>query len=131
MSTRSPTLRRKQRQTAERAGRRAEIAAWLYYSIKGYYCLGRRVRTPFGEIDLVMKRGRRLAFVEVKFRTKRDMNNDFGIFEQSLPFHRQRHRITRSALWFQGRHSRLANCTPEIEIFVISNWQSYRCIPVQ
>ena len=80
MPTSSPTLRRKQRQAAERAGRRAEIAAWLYYSIKGYYCLGRRVRTPFGEIDLVMKRGRRLAFVEVKFRTNRDMNNDFGIF---------------------------------------------------
>ena len=131
MPTRSPTLRRKQRQADEKAGRRAEIAAWLYYSIKGYYCLGRRVRTPFGEIDLVMKRGRRLAFVEVKFRTKRDMNNDFGIFEQSLPFHRQRHRITRSALWFQGRHSRLANCTPKIEIFVIPGWRSFRCIPVQ
>ena len=131
MSTRSPTLRRKQRQTAERAGRRAEIAAWLYYSIKGYYCLARRVRTSFGKIDLLMKRGRRLAFVKVKFRTNRNMNNDFGIFEQSLPSYRQRHRITRSALWFQGRHSRLANCTPEIEVFVISNWRSFRCIPVQ
>ena len=125
MPTRSPTLRRKQRQEAERAGRLAEIAAWLSYSIKGYYCLGRRVWTPFGEIGLVMKRSKRLAFVEVKFRTNRDMNNDFGIFEQSLPFHRQRHRITRSALWFQGRHSRLANCTPVIEIFVISNWRSF------
>ena len=98
MPTRSPTLRRKQRQAAERAGRRAEIAAWLYYSIKGYYCLGRRVRTPFGEFDLVMKRGRRLAFVEVKFGTNRNMNNDFGIFEERLPSYRQRHRITRSAL---------------------------------
>ena len=52
MPTRSPTLRRKQRQAVERAGRRAEIAAWLYYSIKGYYCLGRRVRTPFEEIEI-------------------------------------------------------------------------------
>ena len=130
MPTGSHNLRRRQRKEAERAGRLAEIAAWLSYSIKGYYCLGRRVRAPFGEIDLVMKRGRRLAFVEAKFRTNRDMNNDFGIFEQSLPSYRQRHRITKSALWFQGRHSRLANCTPEIEIFVISNWRSFRCIPV-
>ena len=130
MPTRSPTLRRKQRQAAERAGRHAEIAAWLYYSIKGYYCLGRRVRAPFGEIDLVMKRGRRLAFVEAKFRTNRDMNNDFGIFEQSLTSYRQRQCSARGAIWFQGRHSRLANCTPEIEIFVISNWRSFRCIPV-
>ena len=52
MLTRSPTLRRKQRQAVERAGRRAEIVAWLYYSIKGYYSLGRRVRTPFGEIEI-------------------------------------------------------------------------------
>jgi Holliday junction resolvase-like predicted endonuclease len=27
------------------------------------------MRSPFGEIDLIMKRGRRLVFVEVKFRT--------------------------------------------------------------
>ena len=52
MPTSSPTLRRKQRQAVERAGRRAEIAAWPYYSIKGYYCLGRRVRTPFEEIEI-------------------------------------------------------------------------------
>lgn len=80
MPTRSSTLRRKQRQAARRAGRRAKITAWIYYSIEGYYCLDRRVRTLFGEIDLVMKRGRRLAYIKVKFRTNREMNNDFGIF---------------------------------------------------
>lgn len=123
MPPRSSTPRRKQRQAAKRAGRWTEIIAWLYYSIRGYHCLGRRMRSPFGEIDLIMKRGRRLVFVEVKFRT------DKGISEQSLPNHRQRQRIERSAIWFQGRHSRLANCNPAIEIFVISNWRSFRCIP--
>ena len=84
MPPRSSTPRRKQRQAAERAGRWAEIIAWLYYSIRGYHYLGRRMRSPFGEIDLIMKRGRRLVFVEEKFRT------DKGISEQSLPNHRQR-----------------------------------------
>ena len=79
MPPRSSTPRRKQRQAAERAGRWAEIIAWLYYSVRGCHCLGRRMRSPFGEIDLIMKRGRRLVFVEVKFRT------DKSTSEQSLP----------------------------------------------
>lgn len=35
---------------------------------KGYRVLGRRQRGPYGEIDLIAVRGRRLAFVEVKQR---------------------------------------------------------------
>lgn len=57
------------RQRAERGGRRAEtIAAW-WLRLKGWTILGRRIRTPVGEIDLVARRGRVVAFVEVKART--------------------------------------------------------------
>ena len=53
---------------AERGGRRAEtIAAW-WLRLKGWTILGRRIRTPVGEIDLVARRGRIVAFVEVKAR---------------------------------------------------------------
>ncbi len=56
------------RQAAERRGRRAEtIAAW-WLRLKGYRILGRRVRTPAGEIDIVARRFNVLAFVEVKAR---------------------------------------------------------------
>jgi putative endonuclease len=56
------------RQRAERGGRRAEsIAAW-WLRLKGWAILARRVRTPLGEVDLVARRGRTLAFVEVKAR---------------------------------------------------------------
>ena len=59
------------RQRAERGGRRAEtIAAW-WLRLKGWAILARRVRTPLGEIDIVARRGRILAFVEVKARTTR------------------------------------------------------------
>lgn len=53
---------------AERRGRRGETIAALYLRLKGYRILGRRVRTPRGEIDLVAWRGRTIAFVEVKTR---------------------------------------------------------------
>lgn len=62
--------------SAERIGRyrRGRISEWLAAAVllaKGYRILGRRVRTPYGEIDLIAVRGRRLAFVEVKRRATR------------------------------------------------------------
>jgi len=56
------------RQRAERGGRRAEAIAALWLQLKGWSILARRVRTPVGEVDLVARRGRMLAFVEVKAR---------------------------------------------------------------
>lgn len=56
------------RQAAERGGRRAEtLAAWAL-RLKGWRILARRVRTPVGEVDLVARRGRTVAFIEVKAR---------------------------------------------------------------
>jgi putative endonuclease len=56
------------RQRAERGGRRAETVAAWWLRLKGWTILGRRVRTPVGEVDLVARRGRTVAFVEVKAR---------------------------------------------------------------
>lgn len=56
------------RRHAERGGRRAErLAAW-WLRLKGWRILAVRARTPVGEVDLVARRGRTLAFIEVKAR---------------------------------------------------------------
>jgi putative endonuclease len=56
------------RRLAERGGRRAErLAAW-WLRLKGWRILAIRARTPVGEVDLVARRGRVIAFIEVKAR---------------------------------------------------------------
>jgi putative endonuclease len=49
-------------------GRRTEWLAALWLMAKGYRVLGFRLRTPYGEVDLVARRGAVLAVVEVKRR---------------------------------------------------------------
>ncbi|MFW2349078.1 YraN family protein [Qipengyuania sp.] len=58
------------RQLAEKSGREGETRAALWLRAKGWHILDRRVKTPAGEIDLVAKRGKVVAFVEVKWRRK-------------------------------------------------------------
>lgn len=57
-------------QAAEKPGRKGEWLAALYLRAKGYRIPGQRVRTPMGEADLIAKRGRLVAFVEVKYRAE-------------------------------------------------------------
>jgi len=67
------------RARAERRGRKGEALAAWYLRIKGWRIVARRVKTPRGEIDLVARRGRTVAFVEVKWRetaAARDLSID-------------------------------------------------------
>jgi putative endonuclease len=56
------------RQAAERRGRGAETLACWYLGLHGWRILARRARVNGGEVDIVARRGRTLAFVEVKAR---------------------------------------------------------------
>ena len=49
-------------------GRRAERRVAWHYRLRGYRILGRNVRAAGVELDLVVRRGRRLVFCEVKLK---------------------------------------------------------------
>ena len=85
------------RRAAEQRGRLAETLAALWLGLKGYRVVARRYKSPVGEIDLVMKRGSVLAFVEVKSR-----NDATSAAYAVTPQGRQR--IVRAAESYIARH---------------------------
>lgn len=58
------------RAAAEIRGRRGEAKAAWFLRLKGWRIVGERIKTPRGEVDLIARRGKTVAFVEVKMRTK-------------------------------------------------------------
>lgn len=86
------------RARAEQRGRRAErIAAW-YLRMKGWRIVGTRVRTPVGEIDIVARRFRTTAFVEVKTR------GTVAELDHAVDKHRLR-RVAAAASALAARHA--------------------------
>lgn len=93
------------RQRAEREGRRGETLAALWLTCKGWQILERRAKTPLGEIDIIARRGRVLAFIEVKWRRRPE--------DALNAFHpRQQQRMLRAgALWRSRRGALAAHAT--------------------
>jgi putative endonuclease len=71
------------RRAAESRGRDGEARAAWYLRAKGWRILAQRVRTPAGEVDLVARKGKLIAFVEVKTR-RTAAELDFAIDEHRL-----------------------------------------------
>lgn len=76
------------RKRAEKRGRGAEALVAIYLRLKGWRILARRARVNGGEVDIVARRGRTLAFVEVKARAT----------AEAAAFALDRHRLRRVAV---------------------------------
>ncbi len=85
---------------ADKRGSRAEFWASVVLRLKGYQILRRNYRVPVGEIDLIARRGKVLAFVEVKYRAQTSA-------AQTAARNQQWQRIERAASTFVGRHRSL------------------------
>ena len=60
------------REAAEKRGRGAETLACWWLRLHGWRIVARRARVPGGEVDIVARRRRTLAFVEVKARASEE-----------------------------------------------------------
>ncbi|MFH5926243.1 YraN family protein [Roseomonas xinghualingensis] len=94
-----PHAKEQARRAAERRGLDAESRAALALEARGWTVLARRVRTPRGELDLIVEQESLLAFIEVKARASLTE----AAFSLSL---RQQARIMAAAeLWLAGNPS--------------------------
>ena len=55
--------------TRQVSGARAERRARLHYRLRGYRVLAANARAGANELDVVLRRGKRLVFCEVKMRS--------------------------------------------------------------
>ena len=78
-------------QQAERTGKLAELLICLIYMCRGFWPVSWRHRTIYGELDLVMRRGQHLRFLEVKYRKS-------GISADSPISHQQMKRLQNAGL---------------------------------
>ncbi|GAB4150434.1 MAG: hypothetical protein Tsb0016_22100 [Sphingomonadales bacterium] len=104
---------REVRQRREVRGRRAERLARLFLWLKGYRCLRARYRSPVGEIDLICRRGRVLAFIEVKARPRLD-DAAAAITPPQLA------RIRRASAHFLASQPGLAECDCRIDAVLVA-----------
>ncbi len=109
------------RKRAEARGRWAEhLAAWRY-RLCGFRLLARRYKTSVGEIDLVMRRGKLLVFIEVKAR---------AVLEEALyALHpRQRERLTRAASVYLRDHPIHNDCAMRFDLIGVQPWRFPVCV---
>jgi len=103
------------RRAAERRGHIAESAAAFLLTCKGYRILERRYRTPMGEVDLIARRGKRLAFVEVKLR-------DSAHAAAHAITARQQRRIARAAEHWLAHRAPQGDWDAGFDVVLVAPW---------
>ena len=94
----------------------------LLLLVKGFRPIARRYKTPLGEIDLIVKRGRTIAFVEVKARAlERDALESVGAGSE-------RRIVDGADLWL-AKHPAAAGFNFRYDMVVLLPWRLPRHIP--
>jgi putative endonuclease len=101
------------RRRAFRRGHSAELLCLWHLRLRCYRILARRFRVKSGEIDLIARRGRVLAAIEVKARDSLAAAN-----ESISP--KQRRRIARALAHFVASQPELAGLTLRFDVMLVA-----------
>ena len=103
------------RERAERTGRRGEaIAAW-WLRLQGWRIVAQRLKTPWGEVDLIARRGNTTIFVEVKWRASADL------LDQAVDPYRLR-RVAAAAEAVAHRYAQPGDLV-RIDVLLLAPWR--------
>jgi putative endonuclease len=100
--------------TRQVSGARAERRVRLHYRLRGYRVLAANARAGANELDIVVRRGRRLVFCEVKMRS----GPRFGDPWEAVGREKQR-RLRRAAEVFLARNRELAELDVAFEVAAV------------
>jgi putative endonuclease len=101
------------RRRAWQRGRIAETICVWYLRLRGYRILARGHRVPVGEIDIVARRGRVVAAIEVKAR-----DSMAAASEAITP--RQRRRVARAFEQFLAAHPQHGGLTLRFDVMLVA-----------
>ena len=103
-------------------GGRGELIAAALLMAKGYRILARRFRNPFGEIDIIAARPGRVAFVDVKWPSRKEES------EAALTPGQSR-RIADAADHWLARNPRYLEREIGLDAVLVVPWRLPRHIP--
>lgn len=101
---------------AFRRGHIAELLCLWHLRLRGYRVLARRFRAKVGEIDLIARRGRVLAAIEVKARP------DLASASEAISAH-QRRRIARALEHFLALNPEFAGLALRFDVMLVAPWR--------
>ncbi|NBX65500.1 MAG: YraN family protein [Proteobacteria bacterium] len=112
-----------QTRNSYKAGLAAELLSALWLTLKGYRILGWRFKTSVGEIDIIAKRGKVLAFVEVKSRPSLEEG-----FTAISPENASR--VRRAAEWWMKSNPGIADkCDIRFDAVALANYSRIKHLP--
>lgn len=95
---------------------RGERTAARHYRLRGYRILGANVHAGGHELDLVVRRGRRLVFVEVKERARDGYGGAAGAVDRE-----KRRRVRKAAASWLQAHPETAELEIGFEVAAITD----------
>lgn len=98
--------------TRAKKGMHAETLCAFLLRLQGYRILARNWRVPVGEVDIIARRGKVLAFVEVKSRDTEDA-------ARAAVSARQRKRIEKAAGAYLAMHPECANMHVRFDVMAV------------
>jgi putative endonuclease len=101
--------------SSRKGGADAERRARRFYRLRGYRVLGENVWAGGNELDLIVRRGGRLVFCEVKERS----SDDYGEPAELVGAEKRR-RLRRAAAAWLGAHPELAELEVRFDVVAVT-----------
>lgn len=92
----------------------AETFAIIYLRLKFYQIIAKRFKSPFGEIDIIARKGNQIIFIEIKAR------HDTSLMD--FISKRQQGRINKAAQYFLLRHPKYQSCNIRFDAIIMNKY---------